>query len=146
MARYDYAPYVVETFVGPDYDGTCFRAAGFHYLGRTKGQGRHASATDAPKSKKKIFAYELDPNWRTHLGVPLWTLYPRLEPGTGLDADHWANQEFGRAELGIVVARPRLVKSVTSDGQPRSVSPSTASPQARFRGTSGVLQVLCKGR
>ena len=143
MARYDYAPYVVETFVGPDYDGTCFRAAGFHYLGRTKGQGRHASATDAPKSKKKIFAYELDPNWRTHLGVPFVDLYPRLEPGTGLDADHWANQEFGRAELGDRRRTARLVKSVRLMANTVG-TPSTASPKRDSAALQGYYRFFAK--
>ena len=46
-AHYAYAPYVVETFVGPDHEGTCFRAAGFHYVGLTQGRGRHAPLRSA---------------------------------------------------------------------------------------------------
>lgn len=41
-AQYGYEPYIVETFVGPEYEGTCFHGIGFEHLGLTKGQGRHA--------------------------------------------------------------------------------------------------------
>ncbi len=40
--RYGYVPWVIETFVGPEHRGTCFRAAGFQCVGKTKGRGRHA--------------------------------------------------------------------------------------------------------
>ena len=46
--RYDYAPYVVETFVGPKHEGTCFKAVGFQYLGLTQGRGRHAPNNPRP--------------------------------------------------------------------------------------------------
>lgn len=127
-ARYTYAPYVVETFVGPPYEGTCFRAVGFYYLGDTKGRGRPAAATDTPKSKKKIFAYELDSAWRTHLGVPPVDLYPRLEVGAGLDADTWATQEFGSAELGHRRRTARLVKNAELMASTVG-TPITASPE-----------------
>ena len=42
QARYAYAPLLVETFVGPDQEKTCFKAAKFLLLGLTQGRGRHA--------------------------------------------------------------------------------------------------------
>ena len=76
--------------MGPDQEGTCFRGTGFHYLGLTKGRGRHASSNTCSRPKKKIFAYELDPKWRKVLEVPHVELRPRLEVDAGLDASHWA--------------------------------------------------------
>ncbi len=111
MARYKYVPYVVETFVGPRYEGTCFKAAGFQYLGLTLGRGRHAPSGVGKHSRKKVFAYELDPAWRDRLGVPHVELRPRLEVGAGLASDSWAEQEFGGAELGHIRRTARLVKS-----------------------------------
>lgn len=99
-ARYGYRPYIVETFVGPDQEGTCSRATGFHYIGLTKGRGRHAESKQRSCPQKKVFVYELEAGWRTLLEVPYVELRPRLEVGAGLDAAHWAEQEFGGADLG----------------------------------------------
>ncbi len=108
--RYKYAPYVVETFVGPRYEGTCFKAVGFQYLGLTLGRGRHAPSGVDQRPRKKVFAYELDPAWRELLGVPHVELRPRLEVGAGLASDTWAEQEFGGAPLGHIRRSARLVK------------------------------------
>lgn len=80
-ARYAYAPFVVETFVGPDHEGTCFRGAGFHSVGLTQGRGRHAPNGAGQRSRKKVFVYELQPDWRKRLGVAYVELRPRLEVG-----------------------------------------------------------------
>lgn len=127
QAVYGYSPYVVETFVGPDYEGTCFRAVGFRYLGLSQGRGRHAPTKACTRAQKKVFAYELDPNWREHLGVPHVALQPRLEVGAGLEADSWAEQEFGGADLGDRRRSVRLVKCaellVKSMGDPVTTAP-----------------------
>ncbi len=46
------------------------------------------------------------------LGLPAAAIYPILELGTGLDADQWAVQEFGAADLEHKARTDRLVKSV----------------------------------
>ena len=124
---YGYAPYIVETFVGPDHKGTCFKAANFRYLGETKGRGRHAPTHACTRSKKKVLVYELDPRWRAKLGVPHVELRPRLEAGRGLNADQWADQEFADAELGDLRRSRRLVLIVyllsTLMGKPAPASP-----------------------
>ena len=126
-ARYGYAPYLVETFVGPDRAGTCFKAANFRYLGETTGRGRHAPTNACTRSKKKILVCELDPHWRSKLGVPPVALRPRLEPGNGLSADRWGHQEFAGAELGDRRRTARLVRIVdllaTLMGRPAPASP-----------------------
>ena len=125
--RYHYVPYLVETFVGPDQEGTCFKAANFRYLGQSKGRGRHAPTNACTRSKKKVFVYELDPRWRRKLDVPHVELRPKLAVGAGLCTDRWAEQEFGQAELGDIRRTARLVKSAhlvaSSMGQPVTASP-----------------------
>ncbi len=37
---YGYRPWVVETYVAPDWEGTCFKAAIFQHIGYTAGN-RH---------------------------------------------------------------------------------------------------------
>ncbi len=58
-ARYGYAPYLGETFVGPDQEGACFSAANSRYLGITQRRGRHAPTKARVRSRKKVFVYEL---------------------------------------------------------------------------------------
>lgn len=116
-AQYGYEPYIVETFVGPEYEGTCFRGVGFEYLGLTKGQGRHAPTRECTRTRKKVFAYELTNDWRTHLGVDYVDLRPRLEVGHGLDTDRWAEQEFGKVDLGHAVRNMCLVRNATLVGK-----------------------------
>lgn len=134
--RYHYAPYVVETFVGPEHEGTCFKAVGFRYLGLTQGRGRHApnnpgrrvskGATRLPR--KKVFAYALQSDWRKRLGVPYVELRPRLEVGAGLDSDTWAEQEFGAAQLGDLRRSARLAKSAALVAKTMG-KPVTATPE-----------------
>ncbi|MYJ44536.1 MAG: DUF4338 domain-containing protein, partial [Rhodothermaceae bacterium] len=100
-AKYGSRPYIIETFVGPAYEGTCFRGgAGFEYLGLTKGQGRHAPSRECTRSPKKVFGFALVQDWRTLLAVAPVELRPHLEVGVGLATDDWAVQEFGNADLG----------------------------------------------
>ena len=128
QARYAYVPYLVETFVGPDQEGTCFKAANFLYLGTTQGRGRPAPVNACTQSKKKVYVYTLARDWRTQLGVPPVALHPRLEVGAGLDGAYWAEQEFGGAQLGDRRRSARLAKSATLLAQTMG-SPITAAPQ-----------------
>ena len=46
------------------------------------------------------------------LGLPAAPIYPILELGVRLDADQWAVQKFGAADLEYKARTDRLVKSV----------------------------------
>ncbi len=60
-----YRPVLIETFVDPTrYAGTCYRAANWHYLGKTQGRGRFDPKHECQKTKKEIFVYPLQSNWR----------------------------------------------------------------------------------
>ena len=65
---YGIRPVLVETFVdGTRYRGTCSRAANWIALGQTQGRGgqdRSHSATGVPKD---IWAFPLQPDWKSHL-------------------------------------------------------------------------------
>ena len=151
--RYGYAPYVVETFVGPEREGTCFKAVGFQYLGLTQGRGRHAPNNprrDAPGgprhlSRKKVFAYALQPDWRKRLGVPYVELRPRLEVGAGLCSETWAEQEFGAAELGDVRRTARLVGECRAGGKDHGQT-TDGNSGARPGGGTGILALHGEGR
>ena len=110
-ARYGFRPWLVESFADQGYDGTCLRAANFLCVGRTAGRGRQDREKRRAKTVKTVFMYELDRSWRRQLGVPHIDHAPSLEPGEGLNAEDWAQNEFGGAPLGDKRLSTRLVKS-----------------------------------
>jgi hypothetical protein len=78
---FGYRPMLIETFVDPIvFSGTCYRAANWQFLGLTQGRGRLAPDHQCRISKKEIFIYPLQSDWRQHLtgtarGVPLQKRY-----------------------------------------------------------------------
>ncbi len=107
-----FRPWLVESFADAGYDGTCLRAANFLCVGKTTGRGRQDRAKRRGKTVKTVFLYELVRNWRRRLGVAWVSPAPVLEPGEGLSAADWAENEFGGAPLGDKRLSARLVKSV----------------------------------
>ena len=56
-------PVLAETFVDPaKYRGTCYRAANWKCMGRTK--GRKASASEAGRTPKDVYLYPLTKDWK----------------------------------------------------------------------------------
>ncbi len=68
---YKYRPVLLETFVDTtQFTGTCYRAANWTYLGQTQGRGRFDPKNEKKQTKKDIFMYPLEENWKhclTHL-------------------------------------------------------------------------------
>jgi hypothetical protein len=63
--QWGYRPVLLETFVDPQfYDGTCYQAANFKYLGITSGTGLVRKGKTYSTSPKKIFVYPLADNFR----------------------------------------------------------------------------------
>ena len=58
-ARYHYRPWLVETFVEPDRDGTSFKAANFVCVGHTAGRGRCDRHHARARTVKSVYMYEL---------------------------------------------------------------------------------------
>ena len=110
-ARYGVRPWLVESFADQGYDGTCLRAANFLRVGETAGRGRQDAGKRRAATVKAVFMRELDSGWRRRLGVPPVDHAPSLEPGEGLNAEEWAENEFGGAPLGDKRLSARLVKS-----------------------------------
>jgi hypothetical protein len=106
--RYGDKPVLVETFVDSSlYRGTCYRAANWIELGLTEGRGRQDRVRQEQISRKHVFVYALQRNWRKILNAPLEL--PRLLPTqrTRAPAD-WAQEEFGRCRLSAPLTK-RLV-------------------------------------
>lgn len=79
QARYGYEPVLLETFIEPEYKGTCYRAANWIEIGQTTGRGRQDTFKKYEASVKSIWVYPLVRNWRQRLVEP----FP--QPGETLD-------------------------------------------------------------
>jgi hypothetical protein len=63
--RWGYAPVLMETFVDPQhYQGSCYQAANWQYVGMTTGQGLVRAGKSYQTSAKKIFIKPLVKNYR----------------------------------------------------------------------------------
>ena len=62
---YGYCPVLLETFVEkPGFQGTCYKAANWLYLGQTKGRGKLGPAGKQSVSIKDLWVFPLDQRFR----------------------------------------------------------------------------------
>jgi hypothetical protein len=65
---YKHAVYYVETFIDPArFQGTCYRAANWSFLGRTTGRGHNAPTHGPKQPKKEVLGYPLVADFRERL-------------------------------------------------------------------------------
>lgn len=62
--QWGYRPVLMETFVDPHYDGTCYRAAGWEALGMTRGEGLPRKGKTYTTTPKHLFIKPLHPRCR----------------------------------------------------------------------------------
>ena len=63
--RWGYGPVLAETFVDPQYyEGICYKAANWQYMGMTKGEGLVRKGRTYTTTSKKIFVKPLVKDWR----------------------------------------------------------------------------------
>ena len=68
LREFCYAPVLLETFVDREhFEGTCYKAANWLYLGQTKGRGRNSNSHNPNRSRKDIYVYPLQKNFRACL-------------------------------------------------------------------------------
>jgi len=68
QAQYNYRPVLLETFVEkPRFEGTCYKAANWQYLGQTKGRGKLGSAGKQSVPIKDLWVFPLDTKFRGYL-------------------------------------------------------------------------------
>lgn len=108
--RYGFSLWLVESFVDTScFSGACYKAANWVQVGRTKGRGRQDRSGEMVKTVKDIYLYPLEKNFRIKLGLPADSGPGALPVADGLDADVWAQKEFGGALLGDKRLSSRLV-------------------------------------
>ena len=109
--RYHYRPILVESFVdSAHFVGTSYQAANWIRVGRTQGRGRQDRARQASQTVKDIYVYPLAKDFRAQLGLAADAGRSALSPADGLDAQTWAEKEFGGAPLGDERLSKRLEK------------------------------------
>lgn len=86
-ARYGLRPVLMETFVHPDHDGACYKAANWREVG--------ASAGRRDGVKKRLFLRPLREDWQERLKRTT-AMAPAQPPE---HCDSWAEQEFGAIRL-----------------------------------------------
>lgn len=70
--QFGYRPLLLETFVDPlHYQGTCYRAAGWHHLGQTTGEGLRRPGRKYKTTPKMLFVKPLVKNFREQLCAEL---------------------------------------------------------------------------
>jgi hypothetical protein len=122
-ARYGYHPWLLESFVdSSQHEGICYRAANWRPVGTSIGRGRQDRAHQAQESRKDIYIYELDQDFRRHLGLQDYQRIPPLALGEGLDTATWAQNELGGARLGDA----RLTRRLVSIAQTKGENPGSA--------------------
>ena len=109
--RYGYRPLVLESFVNTSYfTGTCYRAANWQWIGRTKGSGRQDRLRKEEGTIKDIYVYPLEKDFRIKIGLPEDSGLGALALSVGIDGENWEEKEFGGAKLGDKRLSRRLVE------------------------------------
>jgi len=116
--EYCYKPWLVESFVDlRHHDGACYRAANWIAVGKTKGRGRQDRFNRWALSPKAIYVYPLEKDFRRRLGLSPNAGLGALGPADGLEAEQWAENEFGGAPLGDARLSKRLVNVARAKGE-----------------------------
>ncbi len=125
--QYGYRPLLIESFVDTEhYTGTCYQAANWLAIGKTKGRGRQDRHCETALSQKTIYMYPLEIQFRKQLGLSPSAGLGALGISDGLDAAQWAEHEFGGAPLGDKRLSKRLVDVADAKAQ---------DPGSAFSGT-----------
>ena len=116
--QYGYRPLLIESFVDTErYSGTCYQAANWLAIGKTKGRGRQDRYSESTLSQKTIYMYALETQFRKQLGLSPSAGLGSLGISDGLDAAQWAEHEFGGAPLGDKRLSKRLVNVAHAKAQ-----------------------------
>jgi len=134
---YGYKPLLLETYVEAQrFEATCYRAANWIQVGKTRGRGRQDRAHREKKPIKDIYLYPLVPDCQQRLceepGPARLSPTPcGKQPNPPRD---WAEQEFGKVRLRDRRHRQRLF-TVARDfyAQPAANIPQACHSRAKTK-------------
>jgi len=134
---YGYKPLLLETYVeSKRFAATCYRAANWIYVGRTRGRGRQDREHRHNKPIKDIYLYPLVPDCQKRLceepGPARCSPTACTKPAK--PARDWAEQEFGHVRLRDRRHRQRLLV-VARDfyAQPAANIPQACQSRAKTK-------------
>ena len=122
--RYKISPWVLESFVDTEnFAGTCYKAANWQCIGKSKGRGRNDTHNKNDKSKKDLYVYVLEDSFRELGGfkAKVEEFLP-MSIETGLLSSEWGRHEFGGIDLGDIRLVERVIKIATDKGEAPSAS------------------------
>jgi hypothetical protein len=132
--RYGYEPLLLETYVDRSrYRGTCYRAANWQLVGRTKGRGRQDQGHRCRLAEKDVYIYALCREVRQRLCAADTRMAPAAEKIRREAAD-WVEEELGGAQLGDQRLSRRLI-SIVRDfyACPRGSVPQATGSRAKTK-------------
>jgi len=110
-ARYGYRPLLLESFVDTNnFTGTCYRAANWLGIGKTKGRGRQDRLMEKAETIKDIYVYPLVKNFRQIIGLAEGSGLDAIDITSSVDSQNWEVKEFGNAPIGDCRLSRRLVE------------------------------------
>ncbi|MFO0794071.1 MAG: IS4 family transposase [Candidatus Brocadiaceae bacterium] len=120
---YRTTPVLVETYVEKcRYEGTCYKASNWEYLGETQGRGRNDQYHQKRLSRKYVFAYELEEG---------------ILGGGGQEREYkdWVEEEFQEVRLPNLAKKKRAM-SIVRDffASPASPIPMACKTGAKLKG------------
>lgn len=136
-ARYKFRPWLVETFIDTTcHDGACFQAANWIRVGASQGTGRFDSKYYGQESVKDIYLYPLVQDFREQMKLPAYSGLGPLPVAAGLEAEGWAQREFGGAPIGDKRLTRRLVEvaSLQAEHPGHAFSSVAKGDQAMIKG------------
>jgi hypothetical protein len=108
---YGYRPWLLESFVDTGrHSGASYQASNWIRVGETKGRGRQDRYTRSGLSRKAIYVYPVEKEFRKRIGVRPGAGLGALGAAEGVETGQWAAWEFGGAPLGDARLSKRLVR------------------------------------
>ena len=132
QTRYGIEPVLLETFVDAQrFEGTCYQAANWIKVGRTKGRGRQDFANEYAAGEKLIYLLPL----REDAAKILCDGAPRPVKRVH-DPEDWAEEEMGMAKLGDRRRVQRLLEIARAFyAHPQANIPQASRSRAKTKAT-----------
>ncbi len=109
--RYGYKPLLLESFVDTSkYTGSCYKASNWIEIGQTKGRGRQDRNNKHALTKKAIYMYPLQKNFRQLMSIKPKGFVDPIDITSHLDHESWARHEFNNAPIGNKHNKTRLIE------------------------------------
>lgn len=135
LERYGFEPVLLETFVERDrFTGACYRAANWEHVGSTCGRGRQDRERMKALPAKDVYLFSLRKDVRKVLSCEPMSPVVACKPKEIKPVRDWAEEEFGRADLGDARLTERLVDIVRDFyARPQASVPQACQSRAKTK-------------